>query len=111
MESRGRLALIACGVAVVASAAGCASKYEKVEDSFAQPINCSTARADIQDLQAEKVDKATEAAMGLKFALPTTIVLGAITGTAGAQSDVGSGEYNRKIEERIGNIKSTCNLQ
>jgi hypothetical protein len=66
--------LVACGLAVALSASACASKYQKVEDSFAQPINCSTARADIQDLHAEKVDKATEAVEGLKFALPTTIV-------------------------------------
>ena len=111
MTPNARIVLVACGLAVVVSAAGCARKYAKVEESFAQPINCSTARADIQDLHAEKVDKATEAVEGLKFALPTTIVLGAITGTAGAQSDVGTGEYNRKIDERIANIKSTCNLQ
>ena len=109
MTLNARLVLVACGLAVVVSA--CASRYQKVEDSFAQPINCATARADIQDLQAEKVGKATEAAEGMKFALPTTIVLGAITGTAGAQYEVGTGEYNRKIDERIGNIKSTCNLQ
>jgi len=107
---RPRLALIACGILVVLSASACASKYAKVEQSFENPINCSTARADIQDLQAEKVDKATEAAMGLKFALPTTIVVGAITGTAGAQQDVGTGEYNRKIDQRIANVKETCKL-
>jgi hypothetical protein len=28
------------------------------------------------------------------FALPTTIIAGAITGTAGAQSDVGTGELH-----------------
>jgi len=111
MTPRVRLALIACGLAAAASAVGCGSKYQKVEDSFSQPINCATARADINSLQAAKVDKATEAVEGLKFALPTTIIVGAITGTAGAQQDVGTGEYNRKIDERIGNIKSTCNLQ
>jgi hypothetical protein len=111
LEPGARLGLIACGLAVAASAAGCASKYAKVEESFAQPINCATARADIQDLHAEKVSKATQAAEGLKFALPTTIIVGAITGTAGAQYEVGTGEYNRKIDEQIANIKSTCNLQ
>jgi len=111
MDPKARFVLIACGLVVAVTASGCASKYAKVEESFEQPINCKTARADIQDLQAEKVDKATEAAMGLKFALPTTIIVGAITGTAGAQQDVGTGEYNRKIDQRIANIKSTCNLQ
>ena len=111
MGSKARLVLIASGLVAAVSASACASRYQKVEDSFAQPINCATARADIQDLQAEKVSKATEAAEGMKFALPTTIVLGAITGTAGAQYEVGTGEYNRKIDERVGNIRSTCNLQ
>jgi hypothetical protein len=46
----------------------------------------------------------------MKFALPTTIIMGTITGTAGAEYEVGTGEYNRKIDERIGNIKSTCKL-
>jgi hypothetical protein len=111
MTSSARLRLIACGLAVVITASGCAAKYAKVEEGFSQPINCATARADIQDLQAEKVNKTTEAVEGMKFALPTTIVVGAITGTAGAQYEVGTGEYNRKIDERIGNIKSTCHLQ
>ena len=111
MTASARLGLIACALVVAASTAGCASKYQKVEDSFANQINCATARSDIQALHAEKVDKATEAAMGLKFALPTTIVVGAITGTGGAEYEVGTGEYNRKIDERIANIKATCNLQ
>ena len=111
MTPNTRLVLAACGLAVVVSASGCAQKYAKVEESFAQPINCSTARADIGALEADKVDKATQAAEGMKFALPTTIILGAITGTAGAEYEVGTGEYNRKIDERIANIKSTCNLQ
>ena len=96
---------------MVASAAGCASKYAKVEESFSQPVNCAAARADIQDLHADKVDKATQAAEGLKFALPTTILVGAITGTAGAEYEVGTGDYNRKIDEQIANIKSTCKLE
>ncbi len=111
MTPRSRLVLIACGFAAVASAAGCASKCAKVEDSFSQPINCATARADINSLQAAKVDKATEAVEGLKFALPTTIIVGAITGTGGAQYEAGTGEYNRKIDEQIANIKSTCKLE
>jgi hypothetical protein len=111
MTPSARRRLIACGLVVAVSASACASKYAKVEESFSQPINCATARADIQDLHAEKVDKATQAVEGLKFALPTTIVVGAITGTAGAQYEVGTGDYNRKIDERIANIKSTCKLE
>ena len=110
MRHRARLTAIVCALASGFFAAGCAQKYVKVYDSFEKPINCSTARADIQWLQNQKVDKATEAAEGMKFALPTTIIVGSITGTAGAQYEVGTGEYNRKIDERIGDIKETCKI-
>ena len=110
MAHRPRLALIGCGLVIAASAAGCASKYAKVEDSFAQPIDCSTAPSDIGALEADRASKATQAAEGMKFALPTTIIMGTIMGTAGAEYEVGTGEYNRKIDERIANIKSTCKL-
>jgi len=105
-----RLAVLASGCAVLALASGCASKYAKVEESFAQPINCSTAQVDIQALEEDKVSKSTEAAVGLSYALPTTIIMGAITGTGGAKYDVGTGDYNRKIDERIDRIRSTCKM-
>ena len=104
-------AAVACAVVAIFLAAGCGQKYVKVYDSFEKPINCSTARADIQWLESQKVDKATEGVEGMKFALPTTIIIGSITGTAGAEYEVGTGEYNRKIDERIGDIKETCKLQ
>ena len=110
MRQGARLAVIACGVAALFLAAGCAQKYQKVEDSFAKPINCSTARADIQWLQSNKVDKTTEAVEGAKFALPTTIIVGAITGTGGAQYEVGTGEFNRKIDDRIADIREQCKV-
>jgi hypothetical protein len=34
-----RFGLIACSLAVSVSASACASKYAKVEESFAQPID------------------------------------------------------------------------
>src|SRR5258705_215134 len=87
-------------VAAEVFASGRASNYAKAEDSFAQPINCSTAQVDIRALEEDKVSKPTEAAAGVSYALPTTILMGAITGTGGATYDVGTGAYNQKIDER-----------
>ena len=98
-------------LAAVCLAAGCASKYQKVEESMEQPVNCATAQADIRALEEDKVSKATEAAEGMSYALPTTILVGAITGTGGAKYEVGTGEYNRKIDERIDKIRSTCKVE
>jgi hypothetical protein len=49
--------------------------------------------------------------VGLSYALPTTIFVGALTGAGGAKYDVGSGAYNRKIDERIADIRSTCRIR
>jgi len=50
-------------------------------------------------------------AAGLAAIVPTSIVVGLITGTAGTQAQVESGEYNRRIDERIAEIRSTCGVQ
>jgi hypothetical protein len=105
-----RLAVVASGCAMLILTSGCASKYAKVEESLEQPVNCSTAQMDIQALEEDKVSKFTEAASGLSYALPTTIIMGAITGTGGAKYDVGTGDYNRKIDERIDRIRATCKM-
>jgi hypothetical protein len=108
MGYRAPLTVLACSLATLELVAGCAQKYQKVEDSFAQPINCATARQDIQTLQSQKASKSEEAAAGLSYALPTTIIVGAITGTGGAKYEVGTGEFNRKIDERIADIREQC---
>ena len=41
MRLSARLPVIACGVAAAVLGVGCAQKYQKVEDSFSKPINCS----------------------------------------------------------------------
>ena len=111
MPRRARPAIVTLAVAGLVFASSCASKYAKVEDSFAQPINCSTAQVDIRALEEDKVSKTTEAATGVSYALPTTIFMGAITGTGGATYDVGTGAYNQKIDERIDRIRSTCKVE
>jgi hypothetical protein len=66
---------------------------------------------DIRALEEDKVSKSTEAAAGLSDALPATVIRGAMTGTGGAKYDVGTGDGNRKIDERIDRIRPTCKMQ
>jgi hypothetical protein len=110
MRDKASLCMLAGCLAAVSLLTGCGQKNQKVQDSLEQPINCATAREEIENLQTHKVSKSEEAAVGLSYALPTTIFIGAITGTGGAKYDVGSGEYNKKIDERIADIRSTCRI-
>ena len=110
-DARQSLAPSACGQSGGGQPAdGPPGNSIRVQDSLEQPINCATAREEIETLEGHKVSKSEEAAVGLSYALPTTIFIGAITGTGGAKYDVGSGEYNRKIDERIADIRSTCRM-
>ncbi len=77
MKPRSDLAVAACGVAMAALAAGCATDYKKTEENLNKPpINCFTAEGDIRVLQSEKANVAQQMAAGLQTIVPTSIVVG-----------------------------------
>jgi len=98
------------GLVAVSLVTGCGQKYQRVENNLSQPINCATARQEIQTLESQKVSKSEEAAAGLSYALPTTVFIGALTGTGGAQYEAGTGELNQKIDDRIADIREQCKV-
>jgi hypothetical protein len=111
VKRRVDLAATACGVAMVALMAGCAMDYKKTEENLNKPpINCFTAEGDIRVLQSEKANVAQQMAAGLQTIVPTSIVVGLITGTSKTSAQVESGEYNRMIDARIAEIKSVCGM-
>ncbi len=93
---------------VAMSLAGCALQEKQVEQGLNQPINCPTAEGDIRVLQDEKAQVARRVAAGVTSIVPAGIVLGLVTGTIGTKYRVATGEYNKKIDERIADIKAKC---
>jgi hypothetical protein len=89
---------------------GCAVQERRVEEGLSQPIYCGTAEGDIRVLEAEKANLARQIAAGATTILPAGIVVGIVTGTTGTRFRVATGEYNRKIEDRIAEIKRTCGV-
>jgi hypothetical protein len=107
-----RVTKLVGGLAVAALVAGCAMQYKKTEENLDKPpINCFTAEGDIRVLRSEKANVAQQMAAGIAAIVPTSIVVGLITGTEGTKAQVESGEYNRKIDARIAEIKSVCGVQ
>jgi hypothetical protein len=39
------------------------------------------------------------------------LVVGVITGVGGTKYEVATGEYNKKIDARIAEVKQTCGIQ
>jgi len=105
------LIALACLLPASLGVAGCATEYKKTEENLNKPpINCFTAEGDIRVLQSEKANTLQQMAAGLQTIVPTSIVVGLVTGTSKTSAQVESGEYNRMIDARIAEIKSVCGL-
>ena len=91
--------------------AGCqSSKYEAGQRDLARPINCATAEGDIRLLLHEKAHVEDQILAGVKSILPASAVVGIVTGTEGQNVKVAIGDYNKKIDAKIAEIKEECGL-
>ena len=103
-----RIMAVAC-VAMLLT--GCLNpKYKEGERQLKQPINCATAEGDIRLLQHEKSHVSDQMAAGVTSIVPAGAVVGLITGTEGEKLKIGSGDYNRRIDARIAEIKQECGV-
>ena len=89
---------------------GCADRFAQEEKDVARSVNCATAEGDIRVLESEKAHVGQEMASGVFTFVPAAIVYGVATGTEGERLEVAGGEYNEKIETKIAEIKSTCDV-
>jgi hypothetical protein len=102
---------VSTAACVVLLCAGCAnSKYQAGERQMRMPINCATAEGDIRLLRHEKAHVADQVAAGVTSIVPAGAVVGIVTGTEGEKLKVGTGDYNRRIDARIAEIKQHCGL-
>lgn len=79
-------------------------------DPAAQPINCSTAEGDIRALNSEKEYARRQQVRDVTAIIPAGALLGIVTGTERKKLQMLSGEYVRKIDERIAEIKRQCGV-
>lgn len=49
--------------------------------------------------------------MGVTAIVPAGLVIGLVTLTEGTKIEVATGEYNKMIDARIAEIKSTCGVK
>ncbi len=91
----------------------CAMQRKEVAGSLENPgpANCATAEADLQTLEAEKVNVAQQVGSGITAIVPVGLVAGILTGTEGTKIKVATGEYNEAIDKRIEQIKMECGIR
>ena len=100
--------LIVLSIVLVAA---CAPITKQEKQELAKPIDCRTAEGDVRILQSEKAHVAQEIANGVTAIFPAGAVIGIITGTESDKIKVASGDYNKMIDQKIAEIKTTCGLQ
>jgi hypothetical protein len=102
--------LYVLGLAVVLG--GCASDYKKQEAAAEKmPVNCATAEGDLRTLNSEKANVAQQIGMGVSAVAPIGLVAGLLTGTEGTKAKVATGDYNKALDAKIAEIKTTCGIQ
>jgi len=110
MHVSAHVALTLALVAALASA-GCARQFKKNEKALKeQSIDCTTAPGDLRVLQSEKAHVVEQIALGVEAIYPGSAILGLLTGTEKTKIHVATGEYNKQIDAKIAEIKSTCGL-
>jgi hypothetical protein len=100
-----------CALGLTAMLGGCAMQEKKdAKAAQAMPINCPTAEGDIRVLQGEKASTASKIGNGVSMVVPIGLVVGVVTGTEKTKYEVSTGEYNKMLDSKISEIKTTCGV-
>jgi len=77
------------------------------------PVDCSTAKEDLAHLKHEKKSTDEREVKGVLSILPIGLAINAVhsASTKETPKEMEIKEYNKKLSERIDEIKKTCNIQ
>ena len=102
-------------IMLLALVAGCSSKApapeKQVQASLEKSIDCTTATADINTLTSEKARTSQEIEDGASSIIPIGAVAHLFGGSEKESFAIGTGEYNKKLDAKIADIKKQCNIQ
>jgi hypothetical protein len=100
---------------VLALVTGCAAQApapeKQVQESLKQSIDCSKALADIKLLNSEKARTSQEIEDGASSIIPIGAVAHLFGGSESESFEIGTGEYNRKLDAKIAEIKKQCKVE
>jgi len=95
--------------------AGCAAKApapeKQVQENLAEAVDCSTAASDIKILTSEKARTSQEIEDGVSSIVPIGAVAHLFGRSEKESIEIGTGEYNRKLDAKIAEIKKQCNVK
>ena len=102
---------LTAAMVVASMAAGFGGAVSAQSDPMTHPINCATAEGDIRALNAEKEHAKDHQLRNITAIIPAGALLGIIKGDEKQKLQMLSGDYEKKIDERIAATKAECNLK
>lgn len=102
-------------VFLLALLAGCSTPApapeKEVQANLAKPVDCSTAAADIKTLTSEKARASQEMEAGASSIIPVGAVAHMFGSSEKETLEIGTGEYNKKLDAKIADIQKQCNIK
>ena len=95
---------------------GCGAPIsEEARQMKAKPIDCADAKQDIAALRSERASVLRRVGAGARFIIPVAAVVNIFREGSGNEAvedrrRVAAGDYNKAIDAKIAEIKSTCNV-
>ena len=103
------------GFILLALIAGCSSNApapeKTVKANLSKAVDCSTAPADIKTLTSEKARTSQEVEDGASSIIPIGAVAHLLGGSESENIEIGTGEYNKKLDAKIADIQKQCNVE
>lgn len=104
-----KIVIAAAAIAVVLT--GCTQEIRQEQQDVVKPVNCATAEGDLRVLESEKAHVAEEMVQGVLMFVPASLAYGVATDTEEARLEIAGGEYNKKIDAKIAEIKAACGVE
>jgi hypothetical protein len=73
-------------------------------------VDCSTAQEDLAHLKHEKLSTTERMEKGVAAVFPISLVVHTAKGSEGKTMKMATGDYNKKIDERIAEIQKACGI-
>ncbi len=95
---------------------GCGAPIsQEAKQMQSKPVVCADAKQDIAALRTEKASVLKRVGAGARFVIPIAVVVNIFQEGSGSsivkdRNAVASGDYNKAIDAKIAEIKSTCNV-
>lgn len=105
---RGARAFPAVVALLFSSAAFGDTTSSAAASSETHPINCSTAEGDLRALESEKKHARKQQVENIEALIPAGALLGIAQGREKEKLQMLAGDYVRKIDQRMAQIKAQC---